>query len=194
MLIVTLIPGFRDMSTVLDPPEPVYIFKKVFFLLFALHQRLPARARSNPNEKIPQVPDSHVLPMFVDNVLPTMCVHLGFIDLSECSVPALRAWGAAATAATGQATSETDGAKKKIREGPSLTAEEAYIVRAAALDAGRIAVERAHALAAASDGAGLSWLADMTEADLDGYLWSVAKDDPELRKVPRMVELGTVMY
>ncbi|KAJ9124600.1 hypothetical protein QFC24_003393 [Naganishia onofrii] len=204
--------------TVLDPPpvaEPVYIFKKVFFLLFALHQRLTLRLQSNPQEKIPQVPDVSVLPMFVDNVLPTMCVHLGFVDLSECSVPALRAWGTAATAVattttTTVAAEETEGGKKKIIEGPSLSREEAYIVRAASLDAGRVAVERAHALAAASEGDGddgLGWLADMTEADLGkslpssinlsskhGYLWSVAKDDPELRKVPRMVELGTIMY
>jgi hypothetical protein len=187
--IVTLIPGFRDMSTitVLDPPpaaEPVYIFKKVFFLLFALHQRLTLRLQSNPQEKIPQVPDVSVLPMFVDNVLPTMCVHLGFVDLSEGSVLALRAWGTAAGAAattttTTVTTEETEGGKKKIIEGPSLSREEAYIVRAASLDAGRVAVERAHArAAAASEGGrdgddGLGWLADMTEADLGKSLPSI---------------------
>ncbi|KAJ9093699.1 hypothetical protein QFC21_006295 [Naganishia friedmannii] len=189
------------MSTVLDPPEPVYIFKKVFFLLFALHQRLPLR--KSEGEKVPRVPAPSVLPMFVDNVLPTMSVHLGFVDLSECTLPALRAWGATSTATTAstadadQSTEATKGGRKKIQEGPSLTRAEAYVVRAATVDAGRIAVERAHALAApaASDGDNaLGWLAQMTEADLDGYLWSVAKDDPELRKVPRMVELGTIMY
>jgi hypothetical protein len=33
-----------------------------------------------------------------------------------------------------------------------------------------------------------------TSTPTDGYLWSVAKDDPKLRLVPRMAERDTVMY
>ncbi|KAJ9112624.1 hypothetical protein QFC19_000644 [Naganishia cerealis] len=167
--IVTLIPGFRDMSTVLNPAQPVYIFKKAFFLLFALQQRLTLRSLSNPNEKIPRLPDASVLPMFVDNVLPTMCVHLGYLDMSACSFPALREWGAAASTPQNNSDDGNGGGGEKekqgVREGPSLTREEAYVVRAAALDAGRIAVQRAHELALAGE-EGLAWLGEMTEADL----------------------------
>lgn len=37
-------------------------------------------------------------------------------------------------------------------------------------------------------------LARKRPTNTDGYLWSVAKDDPALRNVPRMVERGTIMY
>lgn len=35
---------------------------------------------------------------------------------------------------------------------------------------------------------------DVADCLTDGYLWAVAKDDPVLRKVPRMVERNTIMY
>lgn len=153
------------MSTVLDPPQPVYLFKKVFFLIFGIYQRLALRPKDSTT-RLPRLPDPKVLPMFVDNVLPTMCLYLGFIDASESTVPALREWARQNEEfKTMLREKGADGVpkEKKVTEGPRLTAEEAYVVRAAALDVGRVAMERVEEL---SGREGLAWLNGMTEADL----------------------------
>lgn len=154
------------MSTVLD--KPVYIFKKVFFLIFGIYQRLSLRPEGST--AVPRLPDPAVLPMFVDNVLPTMCLYLGFIDATESTVPALREW--ARQSAEFKLMLQEKGVEgvpkeKKVTEGPRLTCEEAYVVRAAALDVGRVAMER---VAELSERQGLQWLKGMSEADL-GESW-----------------------
>lgn len=123
--------------------------------------------------------------MFVDNVLPTMCLHLGLIDTIGSKFETLSQWGK-----TIQQHQEEKCAE--VKGGPSMTAEEAYYVRAATLDAASIVVDRIQEVARRDSK--LEWLLKINEVDLDGYLWSVAKDDPSLRRVPRMVERGTVMY
>jgi hypothetical protein len=150
------------MSTVLSPPQPVYIFKKAFFCIFAIYQRLQLRAASDPSTPIPRLPNPEVLPMFVDNVLPTMCLHLSLVDATESTVPALKSWAAEDAAYKNAQQGAEASTGKSVKEGPRLSAEEAYIVRAAALDAGRVARERAVEL---SSRQGLGWLREMTEAD-----------------------------
>lgn len=153
------------MSTVLDPPQPVYLFKKVFFLIFGIYQRLALRPKDS-STRLPRLPDPKVLPMFVDNVLPTMCLYLGFIDASESTVPALREWARENAEFKAMLREKgVDGVpkEKKVTEGPRLSAEEAYVVRAAALDVGRVAMERVEELCGRE---GLGWLKGMTEADL----------------------------
>ncbi|KAJ3181594.1 hypothetical protein HDU85_003536 [Gaertneriomyces sp. JEL0708] len=183
--LVTVIPGFADMSLALGN-QPVYIFKKASFLLFALHHRLSKLETSSP-----AVPDPSVLPMFVDNVIPTMLVDLGIVDLSECKLAKLQQWGKESISLRNRIAQGEGANLPKVVEGPRLTREEAYVVRAAAVDAGQVVIKRAKEL---GKEASLEWLGTMTEADLDGYLWSVAKDDPLLRKIPRMVERNTIMY
>ena len=169
------VPGFADMHLV-DGQQPVYVLKKAFFLLYSLYARFSTKS-SFPHK----LPDPKWLPMFVDNVIPTMIKHFGILDYSQSNIPVLQAWAESSGAA------QQDGAG--VTEGPTFTREEAYRVRAASLDAGRAVVERAQAL-----GSEVPWLASLTEADLDGYLWAVAKDEPALRRVPRLVERQTIMY
>lgn len=38
------------------------------------------------------------------------------------------------------------------------------------------------------------WLGELTEDGLDSYLWTIAKDKPELRQLTRVTELGSIMY
>lgn len=154
------------MSTVLSPPQPIYIFKKAFFLVFAVYQRLLLRSTSDPSTPLPRLPNPATLPMFVDNVLPTMCLHLDLIDVTESTVPALKAWGLADAAFKQAQAGAPEAQGKSVKEGPRLTAEEAYVVRAAALDAGRVARERAREL---SSREGLDWLREMTEADFGEF-------------------------
>ncbi|CAD6939785.1 unnamed protein product [Tilletia controversa] len=72
--LVSALPGFADMTTLSPGREPVYLFKKAFFLLYSLRARLP-KVSSNL-----RVPDTASLPMFVDNVIPTMLVHYKIIQ------------------------------------------------------------------------------------------------------------------
>ena len=80
---------------------------------------------------------------------------------------------------TDEASSDALRAWTASEEGVVLSKDDAYRIRAAALAAGARIVERA--------------TTGMTEVELDGYLWSVAKD-PELRKIPRISEQDTMMY
>ena len=103
-----------------------------------------------------------------------MLLHLGVLDASESGITALAA--CSMEPADGDAP------------GPLLSREDAYRVRAATLYAGSQIVARAAELAAERP-----WLATLTETDLDGYLWSIAKKD-ELRRIPRLAERHTCMY
>lgn len=172
------VPGFADMHLV-DGQEPCYLFKKAFFLVYALHARVPASQLATP--------DPAPLPMFVDNVIPTMLHAMRILDLSHADSEALREWPVPTTDQTAST------AAAAVTPGPELSREDAYKVRASALDAGTHVVAAAHGLAAAEP-AQFAWMADMTEVDLDGYLWAVAKDDKHLRSVPRLVERHTIMY
>ncbi len=185
-VLIRVVPGFADMH-LLDGHQPVYLLKKAFFLLFALHLRFPPDTRGSNDLWIPK---TDLLPMFVDNVIPTMVKHMSILDLSKSTSKALSTWAATSTSASSGSGAN---AKLPVREGPRLSKSDAYLVRASALDAGAAVVRAAHALAAAEEDK-YGWMSTMTEADLDGYLWAVAKDDPELRKVPRLVERNTIMY
>lgn len=77
----------------------------------------------------------------------------------------------------------------KLQDGPTLSREEAYIIRAAALDACHELSLRAHELGSSSR----PWLANLNEALIDGFLWTQAKRE-DLKVVPRMVETKTYMY
>ena len=101
--------------------------------------------------------------MFVDNVLCTMLVHLQVLDLSECTIPALQAWSTQAAELRGKMESSNAEEVEQIPrhvEGPRFTAQEAYVVRASALDAGQAIKNRAHQLGQSGQ-AGLGWLADI---------------------------------
>ncbi|KAJ9474984.1 Queuosine salvage protein [Pseudozyma hubeiensis] len=171
---------FRDTHSITGAGE-VFLFKRIFFLLHSLRLRFGEKQEWF-------VPDTkRTLPMFVDNVLPTMCVWLNMF-----SVPA--------EAPKGMETMyewvrtkhcNADLPREKLTAGgkdagPELSQDETYAIRAATLNVGRVVVERAKELAKEGK-EGSEWLAELNEVDLDGYLWSVAKDDEALRSIPRLV-------
>lgn len=90
-------------------------------------------------------------------------------------------------------TESTDAEIKAIKlDSPSsleLSSRAATILRASSLACCQQLVECAQGLSSE-----LPWLADVTEDGLDSYLWTIAKDQPELRKLARVRESGTVMY
>jgi hypothetical protein len=154
----------------------VYIYKKAFFLLFALYQRLDPRSPVAGSDKSAQrtVPSAHALPMFIDNVLCTMLVHLGIVDLSSCTVETLSRWNTSAnefrSSVKDKTQEELDGIPKHV-DGPRVTAQEAYTVRAAALDAGKVILERVREIEGRE---GYGWLGTVDEADIGKFSTTTA--------------------
>lgn len=107
--------------------------------------------------------------MFIDNVLCTMLVHLEILDLSSCTVETLSRWHTSANEFRssvnfkGKTKGELDGIPKHV-DGPRVTAQEAYTVRAAALDAGKVILERVREISKGREGFG--WLGTVDEADI----------------------------
>ncbi|KAG9018092.1 hypothetical protein FRB90_012330 [Tulasnella sp. 427] len=190
--LVKAFPAFQDMYLVDD--TPVYIFKKALFLIHAIFLRF------GKSESLP-LPDTSNLPVFADNVLPAMLVHLGVIDLSQCTVTSLRGLFSDSKEQldaflSSAQTEETPGGVKKTppKEGPNLSKEEAFILRAAAVDACELIVETARSIEVPEDEKKQAWLRNVTLPQLDGWLWSVAKDRLDYRRLQRFVETGTVFY
>ena len=183
-------------TTPLPPFAAIYCFKKALFLINAIAIRFGAKDPS----PFP-IPQTSHLPVFADNVLPSILIHLGVIDLST-AVPALATLfhaagdgdGAAVanrpahtrtpsnmalllaaapeTAAPPARTGKVSGPTVPIPvEGPTPTPAQAYVLRAAAIEACERIVAHAHAMSAA--GRGAPWLKDVTLPDLDNWLWAV---------------------
>jgi len=166
------------------------------------------------------------LPVFADNVLPSILIHLGVIDLSTAA-PALATLfhaagegdggGAAAAVAnrpahtrmalllaavpetsapparTGKVSTTTTVLAAPVPvEGPTPTPVQAYVLRAAAIEACERIVAHAHVMSAA--GRGAPWLKDVTLPDLDNWLWAIAKDRADYRALPRFALRDTPFF
>lgn len=192
--IVQAIPGFRDVYNI--DGRPVFILKKALFLIHALVIRFGSRM-STPTSVL----DSTNLPVFSDNVLPSMLVHLGVLDLSESSLS--NVFPAPSSLEVLLERSPTEGQdvvaalpKSPPKDGPSLIEDQACRLRAAAVDACEIIVEVAHDLGSGRghDGQSLEWMKDIKLPDIDMWLWAVAKDRPDFRSLERFVVRDTVMF
>jgi hypothetical protein len=149
------------------------------------------------------IPNTDQAPAFTDNVLPSILVHLGVLDLSgatshglhelfpdaisEDKINALLDLPPEASQVVMQDTRKTP-----PKEGPILTKEQAYILRAAAVYACEKIVEYAR-----GDGQlnkEQEWMKDITFPKLDTWLWAIAKDRPDYRKLERFVLRDTVFF
>ncbi|KDN38488.1 hypothetical protein RSAG8_09473, partial [Rhizoctonia solani AG-8 WAC10335] len=170
--LVKAIPGFSGMGVV--DGQPVYLFKKALFLVHAIALRFKGKSGIT-------VPDTANLPVFSDNVLPSMLVHLGILDISNGPAGLREAFPDAGNpdkiTKLYQAPAPSEAKRgTPTRESPLLNARDAYILRAAAVDACEEIVRVAREGAKADDP---EWRKNMTLPELDGWLWSVAKDRSE---------------
>lgn len=170
------------------------MFKKALFLLHAIKLRFG----STQPTKVP-IPDTSTLPIFSDNVVPSLLTHLGVIDLSDAlqnlsskfpvkaealdtllaSVDTLRNSGNIIAALP----------KDPPKDGPVLTEEQAYVIRAAAIDACEQIVETARVLEGAPQ-----WVQSLKLPELDMWIWAVAKDRSDYRQLGRFVLRATIMF
>jgi hypothetical protein len=175
----------------------VYVFKKALFLANALNLRFGPESTTSHNLPIP---DTSQIPAYSDNVLPSMLVYLGVIDLSSCGRPELRAAfpnanpeALLAAWTTEKAVAATvDDPKRAPKDGAHLSHEDAYVLRAAAVDACELIVAEAREMSGSH--ADRPWLGTMTLPEIDAWLWAVAKDRKDYRALPRFVERDTVFF
>lgn len=172
----------------------IYCFKKALFLIHAIHVRFGSI--TPPPFPIPLTTGS---PVFTDNVLPSMLIHFGIIDLS--ALPSLSSLFPGAGSEDNLPTllkvyEPTSVLKALPKEGPVLTSHQAFILRAAAIDACELIVETAHTLTSSSlpSDNSLLWIKDITLPDLDMWIWAVAKDRADYRALERFVLRDTVFF
>ncbi|KAK7035236.1 hypothetical protein VNI00_012003 [Paramarasmius palmivorus] len=169
--LVKAFPALQDMSTVNN--QPIYCFKKALFLVHALTVRFTST--SFPGIIIP---DTRNLPVFSDNVLPSLLIYLGVIDLQ--GNPELKelfkdSFDPSVLELETPLTEQTS----VIDDGPHLSSAQSYILRAAAIHACERIVEVAKTLDVGEE---LKWINELTLPDLDMWLWSIAKDRKDYRK------------
>ncbi|KAI9458555.1 hypothetical protein F5148DRAFT_1150989 [Russula earlei] len=207
--LVRAIPGFRDMSIVNN--RPIFCFKKALFLINAVNVRFGARDPS----PFP-VPQTSHLPVFADDMLPSILIHLGIIDLSTAAPALARLFPAPATAtsaadavavaaaadpalslAAAPETATRAADAVPVVDGPVLTPAQAYVLRAAAIEACERIVACARDMGAAVErggggggGGAPPWLKDVTPPDLNNWLWAVAND----RALPGFVLRNTTFF
>lgn len=112
-----------------------------------------------------------------------MALHYNYLDVSETVFEKLKSIDAVGTSAV---------KKESVR----LDTEEAYALRAAVVAACEVSAQEARHISEeykTSDPQRAELLADMNAVQVDGFLWSVAKDG-KLREIPRIAERGTVFY
>lgn len=152
------VPGMDDAAEI--DGQPVYLYKKAFFLIHALRTRVlgPLADASEVGKQLAaHWKDTRLpLPMFVDNVLPTLLLHYGVLDPTGSIIEALHGW-----------KSETSDEKGGVQLGK----DDAYRLRAATLAAGAELVARAHTKTE------VPHLATLTEAELGTSI-------PLTRRVP----------
>ncbi len=160
--------------------HPIYCFKKVLFLINGIRVRFGA-ASSSP---FPIPPSTSHLPIFSDNVIPSLLVHLGVIDLSASPILQGVFSDSHSEKKIASLLETSDVSSRQLtREGPKLTAEQSFVLRAAAVDACEMIV-------AAAESAALG----ITLSDLDAWVWQIAKDRGDYRQLERFAEKGTIFF
>lgn len=156
------------------------------------------------------VPDTSNLPIYADNVIPSMLVHLGALDLSQAKLSLSTAFpnaGHESTLSTllamappkAEAVGRVEGtgtsaAKRTVEDGPVLSEEQAFALRAAAIDVCEYMVKMAKKMDNAKISQDIAWLRNITLPEIDAWLWAVAKDRPDYRALDRFVLRDTVFF
>ena len=169
-----------------SPWTAVYIFKKALLMIHLVNLRFS----SSSHDFI--VPDTSQLPVFSDNVVPSILVHLGIIDLSSAALGLDKLFPDIDADALLQPVGSVESLKGVPKEGPTVTPEQSYALRAAAIHACEVIVSIAKGLAIADQN--LLWVNSMTLPELDGWLWAGAKDRADYRRLGRFSLTNTEFF
>ena len=149
------------------------------------------RFSSSPHDFV--VPNTSQSPVFSDNVIPSMLVHLGIIDLSSATLGLDKLFlDVDAEALLRPVASAEETTKGVPKEGPALTSEQSYALRAAAIYACEVVVSTARRMAIADQN--LLWVNSITLPELDAWLWAGAKDRADYRRLGRFSLTNTEFF
>lgn len=173
----------------------IYCFKKALFLIHAISIRFGSYSpRPFP------IPNTSNVPIFSDNVLPSLLIHLGVIELPSDTPLAKLFEGTKSQEAVRNllhplADVATEVEANVPKEGPLVTTEQSYVLRAAAIDACELIVKTACTIdMEILEDELITWLADLTLPDLDMWLWSAAKARHDYRALERFVDQHTIYF
>ena len=143
------------------------------------------------------IPSSTQIPVFADNVLPSLLIHLGVINISSSQSLASLFPGVGSEdnlkILLGPASSSNNDTIPICQEGPVINLNQAYTLRAAAIDACEVLVDAAHLLH--DGGKDLpTWLKEVTLSQLNMWLWAVAEDRAEYRALGWFIVQGTSFF
>ena len=136
-------------------------------------------------------------------MLPSLLIHLGVIkfpsDSSFSNLFPEAGCEGVLQQLLGLTPKTTDEAASKIKtkpkEGPKVTTQQSYILRAAAIDACQLIVDTAHSLDIATlEEKNVAWISNLTLPDLDLWIWSAAKDRPDYRALVRFADQETIYF
>lgn len=147
------------------------------------------------------VPSTSHIPVFSDNVLPSLLIHLGVIDTTSAPLVS----GLFPHSGSDQqlkqllgevpsATNEPDKVKIIPKEGPVVDTNQSYILRAAAIDACEVIIEVAQSFEFKEEDQNLDWISKITLPDLDMWIWAVAKDRVDYRALERFIDQNTIYF
>jgi hypothetical protein len=148
----------------------IYCFKNALFLLHAIEVRFGAI--TPPPFPIPK--PAHIYSV-ADSALCSLLVHFGVIDislstslssLSNRAIPGSRLAGLLAAPSPHELARNTP---RLVKEGVVLTAEQAYVLRGASIDACKLIIETAKAIETGGGNA-LDCIKSVTSARLD--IWA----------------------
>ena len=167
----------------LHPLSAVYLFKKAMILL----QTLSARFPPSPTQTFP-IPQHPGLPIFSDNVIPTLLLTLGLFRLPPSHPLTSKFPSVPCTDLLTPTPTPTEGEKSNSPlGGPVLDFEEMTILRAAAVHAVQRTVEFVRG-GGMDEEEGCDWMEEeMDEAGLDAVVWMGGKERADWRKVERFV-------
>jgi hypothetical protein len=170
-----------------DHCTAIYVFKKALLMLHLVNLRF----LSSPHDFV--VPDTSQLPVFADNVVPSILVHLGIIDLTSAALGLDKLFPNIDAEPLLQPTASLEATTKGIpKEGPVVTSEQSYALRAAAIHACEVVVSTARSMAIADQN--LLWVNSITLPQLDGWLWAGAKDRVDYRRLGRFSLVNTEYF
>lgn len=187
--------SFRTDARVLSfasdlPLTAIYIFKKALILLQTISARYPSSSTTAQPFPVPSHPG---LPIFSDNVIPTLLLHLGLFRLPS-SHPLSAKFPTIPASASNPLLCPTpaEGADKDNKApegGPVLNLEEMTVLRAAAVHAVQRTVEFVKE-GGMNEEKGCEWMKGekgVDEAGLDACVWMGGKERADWRKVERFV-------
>ena len=149
------------------------------------------RFSSSPHDFV--VPDTSQLPVFSDNVVPSILVHLGIVDLSSATLGLDKLFLDVDADALLQPTASAEKTAEGVpKEGPVLKSEQSYALRAAAIYACEMVVSTARSLVITDQN--LLWVNSITLPELDAWLWAGAKDRMDYRRLGRFSLTNTEFF